>query len=61
MNIISKQNFSKSGPAENWRRFMKVKDNLDFAEVGVAQIGIFSKQTEFDTIDQSCSISPFFQ
>ena len=30
------------------------------AEVGVAQIGIFSYQVEFDTIYQLCSKSSFF-
>ena len=43
---------------------MTVKDNLDFdefnAEVGVAQMGIFSNQTDFDTIYQLCSTSSFF-
>ena len=45
--------------------YMKVKDNLDFdeflAEVGVAEMGIFSNQAEFDTIYQLCSTSSFFQ
>ena len=43
---------------------MKVKDNLDFdeflAEVGAAQMGIFSNQAEFDAIYQLCSMSSFF-
>ena len=45
-------------------RYMKVKDNLVFddffAEVGVAQMGIFSNQAELDTIYQICSTSSFF-
>ena len=40
---------------------MKVKDNLDFdefhAEVGVAQIGIFSNQAKYDAIYQLCFTS----
>ena len=43
---------------------MKVKDNLDFdeflAEVGVAQMGIFLNQAEFDAIYQLYSASSFF-
>ena len=46
MNIISTHNFSKAGPVENRRRFMKVKDYLDFdkfrAEMRVSKMGIFS-------------------
>ena len=44
---------------------MKVKDDLDFdqflAEVGVAQMGIFSKKAEFDTIYQLRSRFHSFQ
>ena len=43
---------------------MKVKDNLDFneylPELGVAQMGIFSIEAEFDAIYQLCSTSSFF-
>ena len=43
---------------------MKVNDKLDFneflAEVGVAQMGTFSNQAEFDAIYQLCSTSSFF-
>ena len=40
---------------------MKVKDFDEFlAELGVAQMGIFSNQVEFDAIDQLCSMSSFF-
>ena len=43
---------------------MKVKDNPDFdeflAEVGVAQMRIFSNQVEFDAIYQFYSTSSFF-
>ena len=56
MNIISTHNFSKSGPSENRRRFMKVKDYIDFdefrAEMVVSQMIIFSNQTECDTVCQ---------
>ena len=59
MNIISTQNFSKFVSTENWPRFMKVKNNLDFdeflAEVGVGQMGIFSNWAAFDAIYQLCS------
>ena len=43
---------------------MKIKYKLDFdeflAEVGVAQMGIFSNQAEFCAIYQLCSTSSFF-
>ena len=41
MNIISTHNFSKCGPAENCRRFMKIKDYPDFDEFH-AEMGVFS-------------------
>ena len=38
--------------------------SLDFdkflVKVGIAQMGIFSNQAEFDEIDQLCSVSSFF-
>ena len=47
MNIISTQNFSKFGSIENRQQFMKVKDFDGFlAELGAAQMGIFSNQVE---------------
>ena len=59
------QNVSKLGPTENRRRFMKIKDDLDFdeffAEVGVVQMGIFSNSTEFSAINQLCFPSLSFQ
>ena len=66
--MINEYNFNtkflKFGSTENRRQYMKVKDNLDFddflAEVGVAQMGFFSNQAEFDAIYQFCSMSSFF-
>ena len=64
MIVMSTQNFSKCWSTENRRRFIKLKENLDFdeflAEVGVAQVGIFSNQAEFGAIHQLCSKSLFF-
>ena len=43
---------------------MTIEDNLDFdeflAEIGVAQMEIFSNQAEFEAIYQLCSTSSFF-
>ena len=48
----------------NLRRFKRLKDNLDFdeflVEMGVAQMGISSNQTECDAIHQLNSTSSFF-
>ena len=42
-----------------------MNDNLDFdefhAEVGVAQMGLFSTQPKYDAIYQLCFTSSFFQ
>ena len=61
MDTIFTHNFSKSGPAEPRRRFMKVKDHLDFeefrAEMGVSQMGIFSNQKEYDAVYELYSTS----
>ena len=61
MKMISTHDFAKSGLAKNRRRFMKVKDYLDFDgfgdEMGVSQMGIISNQTEFDAVYQLCSAS----
>ena len=64
IDMILTQNVLQFGPAENRRRFMKVKDNLDLdeflTEVGVVKIEIFSNQTELDAIYQLGFTSSFF-
>ena len=54
--MISTQNLSHFEPVEKRSRFMKSVGYLDFdffVEVGVIQIGSFSKQMECDMIYQS--------
>ena len=62
--MISTQNLSHFEPVEKRSRFMKSVGYLDFdeffVEVGVIQIGSFSKQVECDMIYQSFLQRSFF-
>ena len=62
--MISTQNLSHFEPVEKRSRFMKSVGNLDFdeffLEVGVFQIGSFSKQMECDVINQLSLTGSFF-
>ena len=62
--MISTQNLSQLEPVEKRSRFMKSVGHLDvdefFVDVGVIQIGFFSKQMECDMIYQLSLTRPFF-
>ena len=62
--MISTQNLSHFEPIEKRSRFMKSVGHLDFGdfffEVGVIQVGSFSKQMECDMIYQLSLTRSFF-